>query len=135
MGRKKYQMWGFSYINCAGMNALTGNQEEYDGEVEIPCFNGFAGFSRGGKFYILTYPRLERLTASQREDVEAYCGYEPESGEYGVVCGALGDCKEVSKDEFIGMASQYQMPVKDWKKLDGCRFMYIDKEGNVLKEE
>lgn len=134
MARKKYQMWGFCYIECDGINALTGNQDEYDGEIEIPCFNGFAAFSRGGKFYTLTYPRLERLKNNQKRIVEDYCGYEPESGEYGVICGALGECKEASKEEFIEMTSNYQMPVKDWKKLDGCAFFFIDEEGKVIKE-
>ena len=40
----------------------------------------------------------------------------------------------VSKEEFIEITSNYQMPVKDWKKLGGCAFFFIDEEGKVIKE-
>lgn len=130
----KYQLWGFTYIvEKDGINALNGTMEETEDEIEIPCFNGVAYFSRGDKFYLITYPTIQSLTDVQKETIEDYCGYQPESGEYGVICGALGYCAEVPFEVFLKYASKYQLKKKDWDALEGARYIYINEEtGEVV---
>jgi hypothetical protein len=101
---KKFQMWEFSFISKntdRSINVLTGTHKEDDTEVMIPCFNGMAYFKveRGNQthYYCIKYPKIQALSNKQLEEIEYYCGYMPESGEYGVICGALGICIEVSK--------------------------------------
>lgn len=101
---KKFQMWEFSFISKntdRSTNVLTGTHDEGDTEVMIPCFNGKAYFKvereNQKHYYCIKYPKIQNLSKKQLEEIERYCGYMPESGEYGVICGALGICIEVSR--------------------------------------
>jgi len=88
---KKFQKYGFSYINDEnGNNILTGNKNEADEEKEIYCFNGYAVFKHNGKTYMMRYPKIQQLTDKMRDEIENYCGYAPEAGEYGVIAMTYG---------------------------------------------
>ena len=96
---RKHQNWGFTYLaNGRGKNIITNSFKESEEEFIIPCFNGFSFFEINGKFYTMTYPRIECLTNEQKEMVEEYCGYYPSAGEYGVIVGTFGEinqCEEI----------------------------------------
>ena len=49
--------------------------------------------------------------------IEDYCGYEPEAGEYGVIMGALGLVREVSKEMFDMTVSAYPVTTIDEDNL------------------
>ena len=97
-----YQLWGFVYLNVGddGINAITGTKEESEFEEEIQCFDGFSCFTFRGHYYVAKYPKLSELTDVQKSEIKRYCGYEPESGEFGVVMGALGEVLEIDKTEY-----------------------------------
>ena len=110
----KYQVWGFTYLaDSKGVNVLTGNNEEVDGEFNIPCFNGIAFFKVNNKCYIARYPKIQSLTKDDKETIEKYCGYIPESGEYGVICGALGKITECSHSLYEACCNTYPVTKKD----------------------
>lgn len=104
---KKYQMWSFSYLVKAktGKNVLTGDFEESDEEISIPCFDGYSFFQANGKYYTAKYPKHNELTADQRDEIISYCGYFPYDGEYGVIMGALGKVSECSKEAYLSLVS------------------------------
>ena len=119
---KKYQIWGFSYImERNGMNVLTGTDSETDKETPIPCFDGFAMFkvNRNGKthYYTLVYPKINKLTAAERMDIEGCCGYSPCAGEYGVIAVALGNLIEIGEKTFEYYSQVYRLPQKTKQKL------------------
>lgn len=101
MTRKDFQIWPFSFINLNGINILTGNDEECEEEVKVICYDGIALHERNGKFYRITYPQFDKLTSRGKSLIEKYCGYEPEAGEYGVICGALGQVEEISELMYV----------------------------------
>ena len=117
---KNYQLWSFTYLaqNTTGMNVLTGDFEESNIEVEIPCFNGRAYFKVNGKYYIACYPKINKLKEFDKEKIEEYCGYIPESGEYGVICGALATIIECDENTFNYYAREFPLKKKDWKRLE-----------------
>jgi hypothetical protein len=112
---RNYQIWGFSYINknTDKSNVLTGNNKECEEEVEIPCFDGIAYFKACGKYYTMTYPRINTLNSYQMDRIYDYCGYYPESGEYGVIAGALGCCIECDEKTFRNLSMEYPLKKKD----------------------
>lgn len=114
-----YQIWGFTYLNIedSGINAITGDNEESEYEFNIPCFNGLSWFSSNGKFFIGEYPKFKELTEKQLKEIENYCGYEPEDGEYGVIMGALGVIHEVSKEMFDMTVTVYPVTTMDEDNL------------------
>ena len=103
---KDYQLWGFVYLNVSkdNINAITGTKEESDKEELIPCFDGFSFFTFNGHYYLAYYPKFTLLTKEHMKEIEKYCGYEPENGEFGVIMGALGSIVEVSKEHYDSVA-------------------------------
>ena len=97
---KKYQIWRFNYINKNAVNLITGTTEESDEELDVLCFDGIAFFKAKGKKYIAKYIKMRKLNNYYKEKVEDYCGYEPTTGEYGVIMGALGIPIEVDNHTF-----------------------------------
>lgn len=92
---KKYQVYGFTYIADKNeFNVLTGTKEEAEEEKEICCFNGYAVFKHKGKRYLMRYPKIQELTYRMKKKIEHYCGYVPESGEYGVIAMTFGKITE-----------------------------------------
>lgn len=117
----KYQIWGFSYLANYlndGINILTGNKDEYDYEFEIPCFDGLAYFKLNNHYYVIHYPVYKSLTDEQKHSVRFYCGYEPEDGEYGVICGALGVISEISESAFNSLCVSYPLSKKEKEYLN-----------------
>lgn len=113
-----YQIWGFTYLmGINGDNVITGNDKESDIEFEVPCFNGFAFFKANDKCYLMRYPKIQALTSRQKELVEDYCGYEPASGEYGVIAGALGEVRECSYGLYEAFCNTYSVKKKDRDRL------------------
>lgn len=114
-----YQIWGFTYLNFGkdDINVITGTKEEADCEAKFPCFDGVAYFTFLGKYYIAQYPKLSELTDKQKEIVEQYCGYKPETGEYGVVMGALGEIYNVTKTTYKYYEASYEVSKQDRQKL------------------
>lgn len=95
---KDYQIWGFTYLNYGdkNLNAITGNKHEAGSEFEIPCFDGIAWFKANNRYFVCYYPKYKYLTEEQFKIIEDYCGFRPKKGEYGAICGALCEVKEVS---------------------------------------
>lgn len=116
---KQYQIWGFTYLNYGEnhLNAITGDKEESYWEFNIPCFDGLAWFAAHGKFFLCYYPKYDELTEKQFGTIEDYCGYEPEDGEYGVIMGALGTIREVSKEMFDMTVAAYPVTTMDEDNL------------------
>ena len=116
---KNYQIYGFNYLtdSVTGKNVLTGNFDEADGDFDIPCFDGFSFFCANGKYYECHYPKINSLTESEKKDVLFYCGYKPQSGEYGVILGTFAKADEISEERFKELASKYQLRKKDYSKL------------------
>ena len=114
-----YQIWGFTYLNYGkkNINAITGNKNESDEEFNIPCFDGIAWFASDGKFFVAYYPKYKELTKTMFSIIEDYCGYEPKEGEYGVIMGALGIVREVSKEMFDITVSAYPVTAIDKDNL------------------
>ena len=112
---KKYEIWEFTYLNYGkdNINAITGTKEEADSEHEIPCFNGISYFSLNGKFFVAEYPKYNKLTRDEIASIEIYCGFSPFAGCYGVIMGALGQIREVSKEEYEEIAKMYPLRKKD----------------------
>ena len=116
---KNYQLWGFTYIAGAfnRKNVITGTNDEADEEHEVPCFDGIAHFKFNGKCYIGVYPKFAQLTSVQKEEVEKYCGHEPEDGEYGVIFGALGSVMRISAVAYKLYENMYKVSDEDKKRL------------------
>ena len=116
---KQYQIWGFTYINYGEnhLNAITGDKNEADEEFNVPCFDGLAWFAAQGKFFLCYYPKYKELTNAHFRAIKAYCGYKPEDGEYGVIMGALGTIREVSKDMFDMTVTAYPVTTIDEDNL------------------
>lgn len=116
---KDYQIWGFTYLNFGkdDINAITGNKEESETEFEIPCFNGVAYFKAMGKYYVARYPKVSELTEEQMDEIEEYCGYEPENDEYGVIMGALGEIKRVCARDYYLVAAAHPVECCDKGKV------------------
>jgi len=108
-----YQIWGFTYLNFGddNINAITGDKTEAESEFEIPCFDGMAYFEAQGKYFVCYYPKYKDLTEGQIATIKRYCGYEPKEREFGVICGALSEIKEVSKE--IYNITLLALPVTD----------------------
>lgn len=116
---KDYQIWGFTYLDYEreDINAITGDKNESEEEFNIPCFDGLAWFAVRGKFFLCYYPKFEQLTEQQRDEINDYCGYYPDDGEYGVVMGALGVIHEVSREIFDMTVAAYRVTVMDEDNL------------------
>ena len=114
-----YQIWGFVYLNFGNddINAITGNKEESETEFEIPCFDGVAYFKAQGKCYVAHYPKYDELTDEQFGNIEDYCGYEPERGEFGVIMGALGEIHRVSARTYKYYKASFEVLKNDIKKV------------------
>jgi hypothetical protein len=88
---KKSQKYGFNYISDEnGINVLTGTKEESDEEKIITCYNGYAVFECNSKTYMMRYPKIQQLTNEMKDEIDEYCGYAPEAGEYGVIAMTFG---------------------------------------------
>lgn len=114
-----YQIWGFTYLNYGkkNVNAITGDKNESDEEFNVPCFDGIAWFASNGNYYIAYYPKYKELTGSMIDIIEDYCGYKPEEGEYGVIMGALGIIRKVSKEMFDMTVAAYPVTTIDEDNL------------------
>ena len=109
---KKYQIWGFNYINKNGINVITGNENESEHEVYVLCFDGISFFVVNGKFYVAKYPKMRKLNSYYKEKIKEYCGYEPKAGEYGVIMGALGIVIECDYPSFMSQINGFLSSVK-----------------------
>jgi hypothetical protein len=96
---KKFQSYGFTYIQDKdGVNVLTNDKNEAEEEKAVKCFNGYAVFKHNGTTYLMRYPTIQQLTNGMRDEIEAYCGYAPEEGEYGVIAMTFGVVTRSSKE-------------------------------------
>jgi len=124
---KKYDIHSFSYIdNENGVNTLNGTSgkewEEVWEEYPVVCFNGLAYYKATYKdnsvhCFIMTYPKFNELSLEDKHKVENYCGFVPEAGEYGVVCGAFGVLKEITEKQFKEVMRDYPIKKEDYKEL------------------
>jgi hypothetical protein len=113
-----YQIWGFSYIDGKnGENVINGTFSDVESEFEIPCFNGIAFFKANGKCYVMRYPKIQKLSAREKDYVEDYCGYAPTAGEYGVIAGAFGKVQECSQGMYEAFCNTYPVKKKDRERL------------------
>ena len=119
---KNYQLWGFNFLTTnrdKETNIITGTKEESQYDYYVFCFDGISCFGVNNKFYIAKYPKMRKLNDYYKEKVCNYCGYYPQSGEYGVVMGALGITIECSEQAFVQTLKDYapSLKVKDIRKL------------------
>lgn len=122
MLKKKYQIYGFSYINDEkGMNVLNGsvgdNWDEVYEEFEIACFNGVGYFKSNQGCFVMHYPKFNQLTNEGKKEIELHCGYIPEKGEYGCICSTFGVVSKVSQEVFDAISKEYPVKTRD------CQFL------------